>query len=79
MRLFYVGFDVFDGLTYGRDLLSLIVGNGDAKSFLKLHDEFYSIQRICAQIIGEAGLVINFTFFNTEFVNDDCFYFAFNF
>ena len=50
MGLFRVLFDVVDGIAYGSDLLSLVIGDGDAEFLLEFHDEFYSVQRIGSQV-----------------------------
>ena len=63
MGLFRVLFDVVDGIAYGSDLLSLVIGDGDAEFLLEFHDEFYSVQRIGSQVVREAGLVLYFGFF----------------
>ena len=79
INLFCVLLDVSDSVANGTDLLCLIVGNGDTKLLLKLHDQLNGIQLICTQIIGEAGLCLHFCFVNTQFVYNNCLYFAFNF
>ena len=68
-------FDVVNGIAYSANLFGLVIGNGDAELFLKLHDELYRVQRICAQIISEAGFVSNFGFFYAQFINDNFLYF----
>ena len=75
--LFCVLLDVSDSVTYSSDLLCLVVGNRNTKLLLELHNQLNGIQRICTQIICEAGLSLYFCLINTEFINDNCLYFAF--
>ena len=69
--LFSVLLDVRDCITYSRNLLSLIVWDADSERLLKLHDELYSVKRVCSEVVSETCLWLNFCFVNSEFVNDD--------
>ena len=71
--LLSVGLDVFDCVLYGADLLGLIIGNSDAKFFLKFHDELYSVEAVCAKILSEFSGFGYFVLVNTELINDDSF------
>ena len=53
-------FDVSDSVTYGRNLLRLVIGDSDAKFLLELHDELYSVERVSTEVIGEASFVLHF-------------------
>src|SRR5260221_456613 len=75
----HVLFQVRNRLTYGRDVLCLIVRNGEVKFLFELHDEFYSVQTVSAKVVGEASLRGNFRLFYAKLVNDDLLYFLCNF
>ncbi len=68
-------FDVRDGVTDGADLFGVFIGNRDREFFFEFHDQFDSIQRICAEIIGEAGSGNDFGCIDSKFVLDDFDYF----
>jgi hypothetical protein len=67
-------FQIGDRLTYRLDTFSLFVGDRHVEFFFELHDKFYGIERVGAEVVDEAGTGGNFRFVNTQFVNDDFFY-----
>ena len=52
-KLFLVLFDILDSVANGSDLLSVLVRNLDIESLLELHDQFYGVERISTQMVGE--------------------------
>gem|GEM_PF-2454670 len=51
LRLLSVFFDVRYSITYSTNLLSLVIRNRDTEFFFEFHDKFYSVKRICSQIV----------------------------
>ena len=72
-------FNIGDGICYSADGLCLIVGDVDVEFFFKLHNQLYGVKGVCTQVVGETCIRGYLRFVNTEFVNDDVSYFAFNF
>lgn len=70
-KLFLVLFDILDSVANGSDLLSVLVRNLDIESLLELHDQFYGVERISTQMVGEACFGYNLRFLDTQFVDDD--------
>ena len=60
LRLLSVFFDVRYSITYSTNLLSLVIRNRDTEFFFEFHDKFYSVKRICSQVVSEACFVSNF-------------------
>ena len=46
--------DIGDSVANSANLLSLVVGDGDAKFLFELHNQFYSVERVCTKVVGEA-------------------------
>ena len=74
-----MSFDVGNSVANSGNLLSLIVGDGNTKLLLKLHDELYSVELISAEVAGETLLCTYFCCINAKLIDDDIFHFAFNF
>lgn len=61
--------DVGDSVTYGLDLLSVLVGNCDAELLLELHDKLYGFEAVSAEVGSEyccfgffpSPIVLNFS------------------
>ena len=70
-KLFLVLLDVLDGVTYGSDLLSVLIRDLDIESLLELHDQLYGVERISTQMVGEACFGYTLRFLDTQFVDDD--------
>ena len=70
---FLVSFDVVDGVADGLDGFCLVVGDGDAEFFFKLHDELYGVKAVSAKILGEVSGFGHFVLVNAELVDDDSF------
>src|SRR5690606_3314892 len=60
-----------DCVTKGLDGLGGVVGNLDAELFLERHHQFDLIERICAQVIDEAGLFRDLLGFDVEVLDND--------
>ena len=69
-KLYLVRLDVVDSITYGSDLLSVLIRDLDIESLFELHDQLYGVERVCAQVVGEAGFGYYFRLLDTQFVND---------
>ncbi len=67
-------FDVRNSLTNRSNVFSLIVRDLDVELFLEFHDQFYSVQRVSAQIVLERRFGSDFGLRNAELVNDDGLY-----
>ena len=63
--------DVLDGVTYGSDLLSVLIRDLDIESLLELHDQLYGVELVCAQVVGEACFGYYLRLLDTQFVDDD--------
>ena len=64
-------FDELDRLTESLDLLGGVIWNVDVEFLFQLHDEFDDVERIRADILDEAGLVLDLALFDGEmFAND---------
>ena len=42
-------FDKVDSVLYSGDAFGLVIGNRNTKLFLKLHDELYGVEAVCAE------------------------------
>ena len=74
----FVLLDVSDNITYSLELLCLLICNLDAKLLLELHNELYSVQRICAEVASEGSLWGNLRLLNALLVNNDLYNFLLN-
>lgn len=63
--------DVLDSVAYGSDLLSILVRNLNVESLLELHDQLNGIERVCAQVVGEACFGYYLRLLDTQLVDDD--------
>ena len=57
-RLALVGVDVVDSQLYGSDFFSVFVRDFAAESFFQSHNQFYGVQRICAQVVLEGRFIL---------------------
>ena len=71
LGLFRVLGNVVDRLSYGANFFSLVIRDGDVELLFELHDEFYSVQRIRSQIVGEACRQVYFSCINSQLIDDD--------
>lgn len=69
----YLRFKVFYSLSNSLDFFGLFIRNGDIKLFLKFHNQFYSVERVRAQILNKVGFGMHFAFVHTKFVNNNFF------
>src|SRR5579859_344855 len=60
----YVLFQIGNRLANSSDIFSLVIRNRKVELLFKLHNEFYGVKAIRAQVVGEAGLRGHFRFFN---------------
>ena len=70
--------NVFDNVADRLDVLDLLVGDLNVELFLEGHDQIDQIQRICAEVIDDAGLHRYLFILNIELVNQNLFYFVKN-
>src|SRR5215217_8630125 len=56
------------------NLLSIFVGNLNAKLFLKTHHEFDRVQRIGAEVVNEPGIRRDLILIDTKLIDDNLFY-----
>ena len=63
--------DVFDGISHGGNLLSLVIGNGYLEYTLELHDQLHGVQRIGAKVVLETGLELDLALVYAKFVNNN--------
>ena len=64
--LFLFRLDIGDGVTNGRNLLGVLIGNFQFERFFEGHYQFDDIKRICAQIVDEGSLVVHLAFVYAE-------------
>src|SRR6056297_466466 len=62
---------IVDGVSDGRDLLGLLVGNRQVELLLKLHDEFDGVERVSAQVVREGSVGSHVRLVDAEFLHDD--------
>lgn len=77
--LFLCVFDESDCITNSSDFFSSLIGNLDVKFLFEFHDQLYSVQRVGAEIVSEAGFHSNFFFINTKLINNNSLNFRSNF
>ena len=77
-KLFSILLDVRDSITNSSDLFSSFIRNRNTEYLFEFHNQFYCIQRICAEVIGKTCTLLNFALFNTKLVYNDGFYFCSN-
>jgi len=70
---------VGDYIAHGLDVLSIIVRDLNTELALKLHNELYRVERICAQVCRKVCLRRNLFGLYTQLLDDDLRYFVFNF
>ena len=63
--------DIRDRVADGSDLFSVLIRDLDIESLLELHDQLYSVERVCAQVVGEACFGDYLRLLDTQFVDDD--------
>ena len=55
-------FDIRYSITYSTNLFCLVIRNRDTEFFFEFHDKFYSVKRICSQVVSEpASLVVMYS------------------
>src|SRR5918993_4823815 len=63
--------DVVDGLSDGRDLLSVLVRDLDPELVLELHDQLDEIERVRVQILLEGGFLVDLALLDSELLRQD--------
>src|ERR1035438_9368653 len=63
--------DVIDGLLNGRDFFGILVRDLGLEFLFERHDQFDSVQRVCAEIVDERGIIGDFFFFNAQLFSHD--------
>src|SRR5687768_15727702 len=63
--------DVVHRLAHVADLLGLLVRDLDAELLLEGHHELDDVQRVCSQVIGEAGLQRDLVLVDAQLLNDN--------
>ena len=73
-ELAVVGVDVVDSQLYGSDFFGFFIRDFATESFFQSHNQFYGVQRICAQVVLEGRFIFDFGFvyaqlFSNNFLN----------
>jgi hypothetical protein len=69
--LFFLVFDVGDGVADRGDLFGVLVGDFQFESFFEGHDEFDNVQGVGAEVVDERCLVIHLAFVHAQLFDDD--------
>src|SRR6056297_446425 len=72
------GLDVVDRLLDRGDLFRFLVRNLALEGLFERHHEFDGIQRVCAQVVHERGVIGDFFFFDAQLLGDDVLYLFFD-
>jgi hypothetical protein len=62
--------DIVIRVPHTLDLLSIFVGNLDAKLFFKTHHEFDRVQRVGAEVVNESRVWRDFVLIDTKLIDD---------
>jgi len=76
--LFFLVFDVGDGVADRGDLFGVFVGDFQFESFFEGHDEFDDVEGVGAKVIDERCLVVNLALVHTQLLYDDLLDFLFD-
>src|SRR5215208_1641757 len=66
--------DIVISVPHALNLLSIFVGNLNAKLFFKTHHEFDRVQRIRAEVVDESGIRRDLILIDTKLIDDNLFY-----
>src|SRR5580698_4817794 len=69
--LAFVRIDVIDGLLDGRDLLRVLVRYLRLELFFERHHQLNRVQRVCAEVVNERGVIGYFFFFHAQLFGHD--------
>ena len=65
-------FNVAYNLTYGRNLLSILIRDFPPEFLFKCHNQFNEIERICFKFLLKTSLRRNFALLNAKEFNNNC-------
>src|SRR6185503_19147091 len=66
--------DVVISVPHTLNLLSIFVGNFNAKLFFKTHHEFDRVQRVGAEVVDKSRVWRDFVLIDTKLIDDNLFY-----
>src|SRR6202167_1796697 len=69
--LAFVRIDVIDGLLDARDLLRVLVRYLRLELFFERHHQLDRVQRVCAEVVNERGVIGYFFFFHAQLFGHD--------
>src|SRR5581483_4672138 len=70
--------DVVVRVAHALNFFGVFVGNFYAELFFETHDQLDRVERVGAEVVNKPRVRRNFILIDTEFVNDDLFYFSFD-